>query len=147
MSTTAPTPYVGTNVSHYTKSIVYLLGAALVVLQPALTDSYLSTAEWLAIGIAVVGAVPTYFATSARYVKLICTVALAALQAVALLVGPSLGLGDVSASAWVGVILAALTAAGVGILPNEPKVEYVDPRTLFGDDVFESAPSTPPVVS
>lgn len=120
--------------TRYTKAVVAIVAAVLVVLGAALTDDTVSQLELVQIAIALVTAVSVYLvpnldAGTRRYAKggvAFLGAGLAALVTV---------LSDgVTYSEWVTVALAAIGAVGVVILPNrtnEPlRMQTDEPRHL-----------------
>jgi hypothetical protein len=116
-----PTLGLVTKPSQVAKLIGYMAGAVIAVLIPALkTEGGIQDHTLVNAGIAVVGVVAVYYASKSGYGKTITAAILAGLQALVLILAPGLGFGDVTAADWLGVILAALTAAGVWAIPNAP---------------------------
>jgi hypothetical protein len=106
-------------ITRYTKAIVSILAAALVVLGAALTDNDVSTLELTNIGIAVVTAIGVYLVPNLptgarRYAKGVVAFVGAGLAAVVTVLAEG-----VTPSEWILVILAALGAIGVVVLPNQ----------------------------
>lgn len=105
--------------SHYSKAIVAILTAALTVLAAALTDGVVVLDERFGIGLALVNALAVYLVPNlpagvGRYAKAIVAVVGTALQAAI----PLIVNGTLPASSWLLVLIAALGALSVGIVPN-----------------------------
>lgn len=105
--------------SHYAKAIVAILTAVVTVMVTALTDNTITTAEVVQAAIALVAAVGVYLVPNlaegaARHAKLIVAVLGATLQAVGVLLQG----GDLTAQGAMVVLVAALGAVSVGIVPN-----------------------------
>lgn len=105
--------------SRYAKAIVAILTAAATVLVTALADSVVDLSEGLGVAVAIVNAVAVYLipnlsAGVGRYAKLIVAVVGTAIQAAVPLVVD----GSISGSSWLLILLAALGAISVGIVPN-----------------------------
>ncbi|MBE1877304.1 hypothetical protein [Myceligenerans pegani] len=105
--------------SRYAKAIVAIIAAALSVLVTALTDDVVTLAEVLGIAVAVVTAVSVYLVPNlptgiGHYAKAIVAVAGTALQAAV----PLAVEGTIDVSGWLLILLAALGAVSVGIVPN-----------------------------
>ena len=112
------TTATGRAVTTYTKAIVAIAAAALVVLGAALTDNEVTTVELVNIAIAIVTAIGVYLVPNLddgprRYAKAIVAFLGAALAALLTVLTDG-----VTASEWITVVLAALGAIGVTILPN-----------------------------
>lgn len=111
------------NIGSYAKSILLVIAAGIGILTAALTDGAVSSVEYVNIGIAVVGAVAVYIipnlsAGIGQYAKFIVSGIAAALAALVVILGPSLGFESLGASDWLNVILAGLAAIGLYIVPN-----------------------------
>jgi len=105
--------------SRYAKAIVAILTAVVTVLAAALTDNYVTHMELAGIGIALLTAVAVYLipnlpAGIGRWAKAIVAVIGTGLQALV----PLLSSGELSTSGWLMVLVAALGAVSVGIVPN-----------------------------
>jgi len=105
--------------SKYSKAIVAILAAGLTVLAAALTDGVVVLDERFGIALAIVNAVAVYLvpnlsAGPGRYAKAIVAVVGTALQAAI----PLIVNGSLPASSWLLVLIAALGALSVGIVPN-----------------------------
>ncbi|WP_460701735.1 hypothetical protein, partial [Myceligenerans halotolerans] len=103
----------------YAKAIVAILTAALGVLVTALTDDVVTLVEVFGIAIALVSAVSVYLVPNlsdgvGRYAKAIVAVVGTALQAAV----PLATEGTITTSGWLLILLAALGAVSVGIVPN-----------------------------
>lgn len=113
----------------YTKAIVAIIAAVLVVLGAALTDQAVTQIELVQIGIAFVTAVGVYLvpnltAGPARYAKSAVGFAGAGLAVLVTVLADG-----VTYSEWITVVLAGLGAVGVTVLPNATRVRIlpVDP--------------------
>jgi hypothetical protein len=105
--------------SVYAKAIVAILTAALTVLAAALTDGVVVLDERFGIALALVNAAAVYLVPNlpsgvGRYAKAIVAVVGTALQAAL----PLIINGSLPASSWLLVLIAALGALSVGIVPN-----------------------------
>lgn len=105
--------------SRYAKAIVAILTAVVTVLVAALTDNRVSTVEVVQVAIALVAAVGVYLVPNladgvGRYTKMIVAVVGAALQASAAI----LAQGDLGPQGVLTILVAALGAVSVGIIPN-----------------------------
>jgi hypothetical protein len=119
--------------SMYAKAIVAILTAVLTVLAAALTDGVVVLDERLGIGLALVNAMAVYLVPNlpsgvGRYAKAIVAVFGTALQAAI----PLIVNGTLPASSWLMVLIAALGALSVGIVPNRV-LELAPVRTLTND--------------
>lgn len=105
--------------SAYAKAIVAIGTAVLAVVVTALTDSTVTLTELLGILVAGVTAVGVYLVPNlpsgvGRYAKASVAIVGTALQAaVPLATG-----GDITLTGWLLIVLAALGAVSVGIVPN-----------------------------
>jgi hypothetical protein len=105
--------------SKYAKAIVAIATAGLTVLAAALTDGVVVLDERFGIGLAIVNAMAVYLVPNlpsgvGRYAKAIVAVVGTALQAAI----PLIVNGALPASSWLMVLIAALGALSVGIVPN-----------------------------
>jgi hypothetical protein len=105
--------------SKYAKAIVAILTAAATVLATAITDNFVTLDERLGIALAIVNAVAVYLVPNlsagvGRYAKLIVALVGTGLQAAL----PLIVDGGFPPSAWLLVLVAALGAVSVGIVPN-----------------------------
>lgn len=112
----------GPRVSRYTKAVVAILAAVLVVFGAAITDDVVTTLEVVNVAIALITAVGVYLvpnlpAGPGAYLKALVAFLGAGLAALVTVLGSG-GLGDVHPSAWITVVLAALGGVGVYVLPN-----------------------------
>src|SRR4051812_5600388 len=102
--------------SRYVKYVAALVGTVLSALVGALTDNVITDTEWINVAIAGVGALAVFTAPNipgAIYTKAI----LAALTAVLQLLVSFISDG-ISASEWLQLAVAALTALGVYQVAN-----------------------------
>lgn len=105
--------------SKYAKAIVAILTAAATVLATAITDNFVTLDERLGIALAIVNAIAVYLVPNlnagvGRYAKLIVALVGTGLQAAL----PLIVDGTFPPSAWLLVLVAALGAVSVGIVPN-----------------------------
>jgi hypothetical protein len=130
------------NIGHYAKSIVYIALAAVTFLVTALTDNALATDEILNLVVVVLGAIGVYavpnfpegFAKAAKTgIAFLTAGVVAALSFLT---------GGIAMTEWLQIIIAAFTAIGVYIVPNEPPVQEVAPvlQVVGGENLPE--PST-----
>lgn len=106
--------------SRYAKAIVAVLTAALSFLVTAITDNVVTLDERFGLALAIVTAVgvylvPNFSAGVARYAKMLVAFAGTALQTLVPLIDGGSG---ITASTWLLVLVAALGAISVGIIPN-----------------------------
>jgi hypothetical protein len=115
------------NIGHYAKSIVYIALAAVTFLVTALTDNALSTEEIINLVIIVLGAIGVYAVPNfPEGVAKVAKTGIAFLTAGTVALASFLT-GGVTISEWMQIIIAAFTAIGVYIIPNEPAVKEVAP--------------------
>lgn len=111
------------NIGFYAKSIIMVLAAGVGILTAALSDGVVSATEFVNIAIAIVTAVGVYLipnlpAGPGKIAKFLVAAVGAGLQALVIVLGDTLGWADVSSSDWLNVLLAALAAVGLYIVPN-----------------------------
>jgi hypothetical protein len=128
------------NAGQYAKTITTIIAAGLGILVAALSDDVVSAVEFVNIVIAIVTAVGVYLVPNlpegpARYLKTIVAFAGAALATLALILGESLGFGDVTSADWLTVLLAGLTVIGVYVIPNVSR-GITNTRALSNDPTF-----------
>lgn len=121
--------------SKYAKAIVAIVAALALAFSAALTDAIVTSSEVASIGIAVLTAVGVYLvpnlpAGPARWLKGIVALVGTALQAAA----PLLYGGSITTSGWLMVLVAALGAVSVGIVPN------TDPQLLEASIEYDATP-------
>lgn len=105
--------------SAYAKAILAVIGSAVVVILTSLSAGGGVTPLVVVNAIlAAVTVVPVAWIGQAWWGKAVAAGVLAALQLLVILFGPELGWGSVGSVNWAAVILAFVTAAGVGIIPN-----------------------------
>jgi len=105
--------------SKYAKAIVAILTAGVSVVVTAMGDNVLDGPELVGVAIAVLTAVGVYLVPNlssgaAKYAKAIVAIVGTVLQAAL----PLLTEGDITATGWLLILLAALGALGVGVVPN-----------------------------
>lgn len=103
----------------YAKAIIAIITAVLTVLTTALLDSRLDSTDLVNVGIAFltafgVYALPNFSQSTGAYIKVLVAFAGTALQALL----PFLINGEVTTQQWLLVLLAAIGALGVGVVPN-----------------------------
>lgn len=113
-------------IGSYAKSIVMVIAAGIGILTAALSDGKVTPVEFVNIGISIVAAIGAYLipnlsAGVGSYAKSIVAFAGAALAALATIVASATSFGQVTPSDWLNVLLAALAAVGLFIVPNSPK--------------------------
>jgi hypothetical protein len=106
-------------ITTYAKSILLVIASAVTILVAALSDNVVTVPELINVGIAIVTAVGVYFVPNleagvARYFKFIVALLGAALTALASFVSDG-----VTAAEWLQILLSALAAIGVVIVPNQ----------------------------
>lgn len=130
------------NIGHYAKSIVYIALAAVTFLVTALTDNALAVDEILNLVVVVLGAIGVYAVPNfpEGFAKIAKT-GIAFLTA-AVVAALSFLTGGIAPTEWLQIIIAAFTAIGVYIVPNEPPVAEVAPvlQVVGGENLPE--PST-----
>lgn len=117
--------------SRYSKAIVAILTAAVTVLVAALTDGLVTTVETVNVAVAILTAVSVYLVPNlpagiGQYAKLGVAILGTALQALV----DVLATGSLTSQGILVVLLAALGAVSVGIIPNTnatPELDY-DPQ-------------------
>lgn len=108
-------------VSSYSKSILAVVAAGIAVLIPAIGDNHVDATEFVNVAIAIVTAVGVYFAPNGNgnpVLKTLVAFVGAALAALVNILGGTLGWAEVSLADWLTVLLSALAAVGVYIVPN-----------------------------
>lgn len=110
----------------YSKSILMIIASAVTVLVAALSDNVVTVPELVNVAIAIVTAVGVYLVPNldsglARYFKFIVALIGAALVSLS-----SVLTDGVTSAEWLQILLAALAAIGVVIVPNKP---IIDGRT------------------
>lgn len=127
MSTTDPTT-AGQAVTpdqpnQYVKEIIAVLGSGVFVVLTALSAGQHVTPYTVVSAIlAALTVVPVAWTSQKWWGKAIAAGVVAALQVLLGLLSPALGWGSVDGVNWAAVVLAFLTAAGVGIIPNKQNV-------------------------
>ena len=118
--------------SQYLKAIVALVTAVLGVVVTALTDDVITQVEIIGILIALLTAVGVYVFPNIKdqhvlaWTKAVVAIVGTALQTLNVIVGSAGDISGVSTSEWLLVILSALGALGVGIVPNvDPKKKAI----------------------
>lgn len=112
--------------STYGKTLAAFLFAVVTVVQASVSDGHITQAEGIQIAIAAVTAFVVWWAPvlpDAPLVKTVAGVALAILNALATLI-----VGGISSADIAGLILAGLTALGVGLAPAQSTVKSVTAR-------------------
>lgn len=109
------------NIAWVAKTLVHLLGPALVILAGA---SALSPVILAQAAIGIIAAVPVYFVSKTGYLKAICSAATVIVSGILAWFGPSWGWGDPSWQNWIALVVSALAAAGVLVIPNGVKYSY-----------------------
>lgn len=110
------------------KAILYLVVTVLAIYRISAADG-VTAAEWVNIGIAILGLIPVYW-FAGTLVKTIIAFALAGAQALVLVLGTSLGFSDVTPDSWIGVALAAFAAIGIAVVPNKPMIDARDTNNI-----------------
>lgn len=105
--------------STYAKAVVGILTATLLVVATAVTDNRVEDFEIVGIALALVTAVGVYLIPNlasgvGHWAKMIVALLGTGLQALL----PFVTDGEVTLAAWLMVVVAALGAVGVGIVPN-----------------------------
>lgn len=120
--------------SEYVKAIVAIVAAALAVLGSAMTDDQLTSVEVVNVALAFVTATGVYLVPNlptgpGRYAKAIVAVVGGGGQVLVLILSDGLGFTQVTIADWITVLLAAIAALGVGVLPNA-KLADVEPLAM-----------------
>jgi len=122
--------------SGFVKEIIAILGSGLFVVLTALSSGgHVTPYVVISAILAAITVVPVAWVGQAWWGKAIAAGVIAALQLLLGLLAPTLGWGHVSDVNWASVILAFITAAGVGIIPNKQtsgSVTTVDGVTSVG---------------
>lgn len=106
--------------SQYVKEAIAVIGSGVFVVLTALSSGGALTPYTIVAAIlAALTVVPVAWTDQKWWGKMIAAGIVAALQVLLGLLSPSLGWGSVTEVNWAAVILAFLTAAGVGIIPNK----------------------------
>lgn len=118
----------GLALAGWAKELLHVGAGFLALLAAALTDGRLSDLELVDLTIYVLGTcalpfLPNRPTGAARYTKLIVAGSVAGLQTLANFVALGVPVLQVSPGDWAAVIVAAIAAAGVGIIPNAPRKE------------------------
>lgn len=129
----------------YVKAGIAILGSAVVVVLLALSSGGAVTPLVVVNAIlAAITVVPVWWFDQKWWSKAIAAGVLAALQLLVTLLSPTLGWGAVTDVNWASVILAFVTAAGVGIIPNR---QMIDAGTVVAAEanVITSVPPAAPI--
>jgi len=106
--------------SQYTKAAIAVIGSGLVVVLTAVAaGGAVNPLTVVNAILAAITVVPVAWTSQKWWGKAIAAGIVAALQLLVTLLSPTLGWGEVSGLNWSAVILAFVTAAGVGIIPNK----------------------------
>lgn len=104
----------------YLKFIAAVVGAILMTLSSAVTDGHVDKYEWVQVAIAVTTAIGVWMVAnlpSFTYGKTLIAAVLVLLNGIV----ADLTSG-ISASEWLNLAIAVLTALGVMVVPNRPAV-------------------------
>jgi hypothetical protein len=104
----------------YLKFLAALAATALMVLASSLTDSHISTAEWVQVAVSVTAAAGVWITANVptlAWAKTAVAAVLAGLNLVATFV-VSGGFSAITTAEWINVALAVLGALGVYAIPN-----------------------------
>lgn len=106
--------------SEFVKEIIAIVGSGAFVMLTALSSGgHVTPYNVISAILAAITVVPVAWTSQKWWGKAIAAGIIAALQVVLGLLSPTLGWGAVSELNWASVLLAFLTAAGVGIIPNK----------------------------
>lgn len=114
----------------YSKAVLMIIASAVTILVAALSDNVVTVSELVNVAIAIVTAIGVYLVPNladgaARYLKFGVAIVGAALVAL------SSALTDgVTISEWLQILLAALAAIGVVIVPNTPMIDARDTNDI-----------------
>jgi len=110
--------------SQYVKEIIAVIGSGVFVVLTALSAGQHVTLYTIVSAIlAGLTVVPVAWTSQKWWGKAIAAGVVAALQVLLGLLSPTLGWGAVGGVNWASVILAFVTAAGVGIIPNKQTID------------------------
>lgn len=129
----------------YAKAIVAIITAVLTVIVTALVDDRLDAIDLANIVIAFLTAVLVYVVpnvkdqTVGNYLKVIIAFVGTALQALI----PFLVNGDVTTQQWLLVLLAAIGALGVGVIPNVNPEKVAAQTTVVNVATVDQIDSSP----
>jgi hypothetical protein len=150
MSTQTPATFDPVEIpSKYAKAIVAIIFAVLTVFVTALTDNRLDGLDLTNIVIAFLTAVLVYAVpnikdqTVGTYAKVIIAFLGSAAQALV----PFIANGDVTSQQWLLVLLAAIGALGVGIVPNVNPEKVALQAASVPSNVVVVGDSTTPAVT
>lgn len=116
----------GLALAGWSKELLHVAAGFLALLAAALTDGRLDGLELLDLTIYVAGTCLLPFLPNQRdglwhYTKLVVAAGVAGLQTLANFVALGVPVLNVSTGDWAAVIVAAIAAAGVGVIPNAPR--------------------------
>jgi hypothetical protein len=114
MTTTVPPVAPQAQAGYYAKLLVQLLGPALTILA---TASAFNPTILSQVIVAALAGIPLYWVGN-RLLKTAVSAAVVLVQGVLAWFGPSWGWGHPSWQSWVALLLSALIAAGVYVVPN-----------------------------
>lgn len=129
----------------YAKAIVAILFAVLTVFITALSDSVLDPVDLVNVGIAFLSAILVYVVpniqdqTVGTYAKVIIAFLGTALQAIL----PFVITGDVTTQQWLIVLLSAIGALGVGVIPNVNPEKVAAQTTVVNVATVDQIDSSP----
>jgi hypothetical protein len=123
MSIIPATPVALTSPSQVAKAILYIALTVLAIFQQA--QGHVTLPIILAMVVAVLGAIPVYFAVGTK-LKTVIAFALAVVQGLVIIVGTTLTGADLlrlPATVWIGLVISGLAAIGIAIVPNKPLID------------------------
>jgi hypothetical protein len=116
----ATTPAV-TSVGQIGKLLAHLLGPALTILATASAFNPTIAAQVI---VAILAGIPVYWVSS-RITKTEISAAVVVVQGVLAWFGPTWGWGHPSWQLWIALLVSALSAGGVLVIPNTPVVPVI----------------------
>lgn len=116
------------------KAIVYMFLGGAGALLPALADNIVTPIETIQALIIFIGLIPVYVLGS-NVAKTVSVAVIAGLQVLANIVSESGNWGDITATAWLTVIITAFAAIGVAVTPNK-SAGSIDPVKIVGEPVL-----------
>lgn len=128
MTNIVGTPVTGQEItaaqpSEFVKEIIAIIGSGVVVVLLALSaGGHVTPLVIVNAILAAITIVPVAWTSQKWWGKAIAAGIVAALQLLVTLLSPTLGWGHVTDVNWASVILAFVTAAGVGVIPNQQHV-------------------------
>jgi hypothetical protein len=111
------------SIGEIAKLLAHLIGPALTILATASAFSPTIAAQVI---VAILAGIPLYWVAAAKY-KAAISFAVVVVQGVLAWFGPSWGWGHPSWQSWVALLVSALVAGGVLVIPNATAKVFVGP--------------------